>query len=143
MRLWSIHPKYLDRTGLVALWREGLLAQKVLQGKTVGYRNHPQLVRFKRAQDPVAAIGAYLFAVFEEACSRRYKFDRSKIVKSSYRGKLLVTTGNIEYEFSHLKKKVEKRDLKHHDSVHWLNGIEAHPIFSVLPGDIEDWEKKK
>jgi hypothetical protein len=28
---------------LVAVWREGLLAQAVLQGKTNGYKNHPQL----------------------------------------------------------------------------------------------------
>ncbi|WP_368086417.1 pyrimidine dimer DNA glycosylase/endonuclease V [Nitrosomonas sp. Nm34] len=26
MRLWSIHPKYLDAKGLLALWREGLQA---------------------------------------------------------------------------------------------------------------------
>lgn len=32
MRLWSLHPSYLDAVGLVALWREGLLARKVLQG---------------------------------------------------------------------------------------------------------------
>jgi len=30
MRLWSIHPKYLDRQGLLAVWRESLLAQSVL-----------------------------------------------------------------------------------------------------------------
>jgi hypothetical protein len=29
-RIWSLHPKYLDARGLVALWREGLLAQAVL-----------------------------------------------------------------------------------------------------------------
>ena len=39
MRLWSLRPKYLDSQGLVALWREGLLAQAVLRGKTRGYRN--------------------------------------------------------------------------------------------------------
>ena len=38
MRLWSIHPKYLGTKGLVALWREALLAQKVLQGNTKGYK---------------------------------------------------------------------------------------------------------
>ncbi|MBW2964131.1 pyrimidine dimer DNA glycosylase/endonuclease V [Candidatus Woesearchaeota archaeon] len=143
MRLWSIHPKYLDRAGLVALWREGLLAQKVLQGKTVGYRNHPQLVRFKRVADPVGAIGAYLLSVWEEACRRGYCFDKSKIVKPNYKGKLQVTTGNVEYEFSHLKKKVENRDKAHHDSVHWHKGVEAHPIFTVVSGDVEEWEKKK
>ena len=37
MRLWTLHPKYLDPQGLVALWREALLARAVLQGKTRGY----------------------------------------------------------------------------------------------------------
>ena len=27
MRLWSLHPKHLDPQGLVARWREGLLAR--------------------------------------------------------------------------------------------------------------------
>ena len=36
MRLWSLHPRYLDAKGLVALWREGLLAQAVLKGQTKG-----------------------------------------------------------------------------------------------------------
>jgi len=51
MRLWSLHPAYLDARGLGALWREGLLAQAVLRGKTRGYRSHPQLERW-RARDP-------------------------------------------------------------------------------------------
>jgi hypothetical protein len=141
MRLWSIHPRYLDHKGLVALWREGLLAQKVLRGQTVGYRSHPQLVRFRRARDPVGAIGAYLLGVWKEACERKYNFDKSKIFRPGYRGKLRVTSGNLEYEFSHLKQKVAKRDRAHHDSVHWSKGIEAHPIFNVVEGDVEEWEK--
>ncbi|WP_396134581.1 pyrimidine dimer DNA glycosylase/endonuclease V [Cellulomonas sp. ATA003] len=51
MRIWSVHPRYLDRQGLTAGWREGLLAQKVLTGTTKGYRNHPQLRRFRAAGD--------------------------------------------------------------------------------------------
>ncbi|MGP9584395.1 pyrimidine dimer DNA glycosylase/endonuclease V, partial [Micrococcaceae sp. AOP34-BR2-30] len=30
MRLWSLHPEVLDRQGLIAGWREALLAQAVL-----------------------------------------------------------------------------------------------------------------
>jgi hypothetical protein len=56
MRLWSLHPCYLDRQGLLALWREALLAQKMLQGQTRGYRFHPQLERFRAQSDPSAAI---------------------------------------------------------------------------------------
>jgi hypothetical protein len=65
MRLWTLHPKYLDAQGLVALWREGLLAQKVLRGRTRGYRHHPQLARFRAQADPVASIARYLRAVQE------------------------------------------------------------------------------
>ncbi|MFI5209112.1 MAG: pyrimidine dimer DNA glycosylase/endonuclease V, partial [Gemmatimonadales bacterium] len=72
MRLWSLHPRYLDAKGLVALWREGLLAKAVLQGKTRGYRHHPQLERWMRAVDPVASMNAYLVEVWREADRRGY-----------------------------------------------------------------------
>jgi hypothetical protein len=68
MRLWSVHPSLLDPKGLVALWREGLLAQKVLQGRTTGYRSHPQLHRFRQSGEPLAAIATYLWAVHDAAC---------------------------------------------------------------------------
>ena len=63
MRIWSLHPQYLDARGLVALWREALLAQSVLRGATRGYRQHPQLVRFRRRPSPTGAIAEYLRAV--------------------------------------------------------------------------------
>ncbi|WP_245747334.1 pyrimidine dimer DNA glycosylase/endonuclease V [Frateuria terrea] len=47
MHLWTPHPKHLDRQGLLALWREGLLARAVLRGQTRGYRQHPPLERFR------------------------------------------------------------------------------------------------
>ena len=112
MRLWSIHPKYLDSKGLVALWREGLLAKKVLEGKTKGYKNHPQLERFKRK--PKAYINGYLQVVFDEAVSRGYLFDRKKIGRwVNYLAKgyqIPVTDKQVDYEFRHLQKKLIKRD---------------------------------
>ena len=63
MRLWTLHPKYLDAQGLVALWREGLLARAVLRGMTKGYRHHPQLQRFRAHASPRAAINLYLEGV--------------------------------------------------------------------------------
>jgi hypothetical protein len=42
MRVWSLHPQHLDGKALVALWREGLLALAVVQGRSCGYRHHPQ-----------------------------------------------------------------------------------------------------
>lgn len=61
-----MHPSFLDRFGLLAVWREGLLAQSVLLGRTSGYRNHPQLIRFKNREDPVLYIGTYLYYVWFE-----------------------------------------------------------------------------
>ena len=110
MRLWSVHPSYLDTKGLVALWREGLLAQNVLLGKTKGYKNHPQLKRFKVAENPIGAIASYLRAVVDEADNRGYNFDRSKIINEEFRGMMTVTTGQLDYEFRRLLEKLKERD---------------------------------
>src|SRR4051812_6530953 len=107
MRLWSIHPKFLDCKGLVALWREGLLAQKVLAGKTKGYKNHPQLIRFREQSNPLSSIGTYLQSVAFEADKRGYRFDHSKILKTSKKiSKIPVSKGQMKYESEHLERKL-------------------------------------
>ena len=103
MRLWSLHPSYLDRQGLLACWREGLLARKVLLGHTKGYRNHPQLQRFKARADALSALDGYLLGIFEESLRRGYSFDRSKIGDCPIELKLTVTDGQLKYELEHLK----------------------------------------
>ena len=110
MRLWSLHPRYLDAKGLVALWREALLAQKVLRGETSGYRHHPQLRRFDDASNPVAAIGTYLQYVHDDSLQRGYRFDARKIGEVNRRIKLQVTSGQTAYEAEHLLKKLRARD---------------------------------
>src|SRR5262245_41992430 len=114
MRLWTLHPKHLDARGLVALWREALLAQKVLHGKTHGYKNHPQLHRFFKLTNPPAALAAYLTEVQIEATRRGYKFDASKIGRRKFHGKLTETRGQLLYEWRHLKRKLKKRDPAYH-----------------------------
>jgi hypothetical protein len=79
MRIWTIHPKYLDRIGLVALWRETLLAKHVLEGKTKGYKNHPQLNRFKNTDNPVDSINQYLTIVYQDSVKRGFHFNKDKI----------------------------------------------------------------
>ena len=139
MRLWSLHPSMLDAAGLVALWREGLLAQKVLLGETQGYRSHPQLERFRAAKDPVAAISAYLWGVVDEARARGYKFDASKVVGERGAIRMRVTRGQLEYELTHLKRKLRTRDRLR---LRMLNGAEPkpHPILRVVAGGVEPWE---
>ena len=141
MRLWSLHPHYLDPKGLVAVWREGLLAQQVLLGKTRGYRNHPQLVRFCRHPDPIGAINYYLDQIYLESVQRGYRFDRSKVAGEIEKiEKISVTTGQLKFELFHLQCKVKKR------APSWRFELaqeipEANLLFEVGGGNIESWEK--
>jgi len=142
MRIWSLHPEYLDSRGLVALWREGLLAQKVLCGLTRGYVNHPQLIRWRRCADPVGAIAAYLQGVWAEADRRGYKFDRGKILPAAQAVEIGVTAGQLRYEWGHLKRKLAARDPELLAQWNRVDAPEAHSIFTVVPGDVEDWERR-
>jgi len=140
MRLWSLHPQYLDAKGLVALWREALLAQNVLRGNTKGYKNHPQLLRFKQTDDPIAAIGTYLSAVADEADKRGYNFNRSKINDSNFQDLMPVTSGQVTYELKHLLGKLKTRDPIRYEQFHTLKEAKVHPFFNTVKGDIENWE---
>ena len=140
MRLWTLHPRYLDTKGLVALWREALLAQKVLQGKTKGYRFHPQLLRFKSHPHPEAAIATYLNCVIQEAKRRKYHFNGQKIPKIRSRIKITETNGQLQYEWSHLMRKLKKRDYSRFVRFKSVGLAEAHPIFRIVAGDIQKWE---
>jgi hypothetical protein len=140
MRIWSLHPQHLDAKGLVALWRETLLAQKVLLGETKGYRNHPQLARFKSHRDPPAAIAAYLHGILREAERRGYHFDASKILRKDSKIKIRVTDGQIAYELAHLRKKLKVRDRAAYERLVHCGSPSAHPLFKVVSGEIEEWE---
>jgi len=140
MRLWSIHPKYLDSKGLVALWREALLAQNVLLGRTKGYRHHPQLMRFRNSADPEAAIACYLHAVADEAERRGYSFDRKKIVSFGECSSIPVSEGQLAYERNHLLNKLKIRDPGRYEVIKSLEEIEAHPLFKKVGGGVEEWE---
>lgn len=141
MRLWSIHPQYLDRIGLVALWRESLLAQKVLLDQTKGYKAHPQLSRFRTAPDPVPAIGYYLNAVAQEAESRGYRFDRSKIIVAYVVPAINVAAGQIDYEWQRLLHKMQQRSPAMYERHKDLKAVACHPLFHIVPGGIADWER--
>lgn len=140
MRLWSLHPRYLDALGLVALWREALLAQAVLRGQTRGYRHHPQLRRFVESSAPRAAIASYLRAVQSEAVCRGYRFDASKIARARPIKALRVTRGQLTYELEHLRRKLKSR------APAWLADLpptpapQPHPIFRVVRGGVAAWE---
>ena len=139
MRLWTVHPRYLDSRGLVALWREALLAQAVLRGRTRGYRFHPQLMRFRACGTPRAAINAYLLAVHQEAARRGYAFDRSKIRRCECEP-IVVTRGQLDYEWQRLLAKQRLRD-----PVFYRTNMRvrprAHPLFRITSGPVALWER--
>lgn len=141
MRIWSLHPQYLDTKGLVALWRETLLAKNVLEGKTKGYKNHPQLNRFKLSTQAVHAINYYLQSVWLEANKRNYNFDKTKFVVINDIELINVTTGQINFEKKHLLKKLKLRDPEKYIEIKDLIKYEIHPLFNLIDGEIEPWEK--
>jgi hypothetical protein len=142
MRIWTLHPKYLDAKGLVALWREALLARQVLRGKTRGYRNHPQLERFKEQPDPLAGIETYLLEVFKESQDRGYHFDRSKL--SGVVRTLIIdeTEGQLRFEWGHLLSKFEQRDPERYHQLRSIKLPDPHPLFRIIPGPVQTWERR-
>jgi hypothetical protein len=141
MRLWSLHPKYLDSQGLVALWREALLAQAVLRGRTRGYRSHPQLQRFRERPAPVSAINAYLAAIHDEAAGRGYHFDKSKIGPVRKRQRIAVASAQLEHEWQHLLAKLKARNRLQYRKCRALKTPQCHPLLYLRPGRIASWER--
>ncbi|MFC1483874.1 pyrimidine dimer DNA glycosylase/endonuclease V [Candidatus Neomarinimicrobiota bacterium] len=141
MRLWTVHPRYLDSPGLVALWREGLLAQAVLAGLTRGYRHHPQLLRFREESDSLMAIGSYLMAVHEESEVRGFQFERSKILHPGAATEIVEAEGQLLYEWEHLRRKLMRRNPERFDLFKALTAPEPHPLFRIAPGPVQNWER--
>ena len=141
MRLWTVHPRYLDSRGLCALWREALLAQAVLLGKTRGYRHHPQLTRFKQHTDARGAISSYLLGVYAESQARGYSFDLSKIVDPSASVCMTETEGQLLWEWRHLKAKLQGRAPELYSSLAGLTRPQQHPMFRIVAGPVREWER--
>jgi hypothetical protein len=142
MRIWSLKPSYLDWKGLGAQWREALLAQKVVQGKTKGWRTHPQLIRFQEHSSPLKAVGYYLLEIFKESVERNYKYNYSKIIcPEKDVKKVELTLGQLEYEFNLLQNRLKKRTPSKYLLNSRIGTIEAHPLFRLIDGPPELWER--
>lgn len=143
MRLWSLHPQYLDSKGLVAVWREGLLAQAVLKGETRGYKNHPQLDRFKKQDNPLIYLDTYLNNIYQESLDRGFNFNPKKLRTFTCSQQISVTEGQLRYELKHLRVKLKIRDRNKYQKLTSIDLPSPNPLFYVIPGDVEPWEKLK
>ena len=145
MRLWSIHPRYLDRQALVAGWREALLAQSVLVTPGRGYSNHPQLARFTDHDEPMTAMAHFLAAYLAEADARGYTFGRDKIVGDPFADvrPIPLSRGQLEYEWAHLSSKLALRSPAVAKLWESVSAPEAHPLFTIVDGPIAGWERPR
>jgi len=141
MRLWTMHPKYLDPVGLVAVWREALLARAVLRGETRGYQHHPQLTRFRSHPQPVSALNRYLDAVYAEAFRRGYQFDRAKLGRAKPGPPIAESSGQLAFEWAHYLNKLRLRQPLRFEELSSVRRPEPHPIFQIVPGPIGTWER--
>jgi hypothetical protein len=141
MRLWSVHPEYLDRQGLLAVWREALLARQVLRGQTVGYRHHPQLERFRAQPRPLDAIEAYLWAILREAQRRGYRFAADKLRPLAPMPAIPVTQGQLDYEWQRLQRKLRVRAPGQCDALAGIKQPQPHPLFTPVAGAVAGWER--
>ena len=89
----------------------------------------------------MTTISAYLWAVHDEASRRGYSFDSSKIARKRQPRTLTVTQGQLDFELGHLKAKLRLRDPKRYRELRRLREITAHPLFTVVAGEIEPWER--
>jgi hypothetical protein len=142
MRLWTLHPRYLDAKGLVAAWREALFVQKVLSGATKGYRHHPQLDRFQAHSKPLAVIATFLAGLAEEAMSRGYRFDTRKIAHLRCGEQIEETSGQLLYEWKHLRAKLRARAPLIARRLRKITTPEPHPLFRIVPGNVRLWERR-
>lgn len=141
MRLWTVHPRYLDAAGLVALWRESLLARAVLRGETRGYRHHPQLARFRAQPQPVGSLNRYLDAVYAEATRRGYSFDASKLGRAGPLVRMPESEGQLALEWAHLLAKLRTRRPDRYLELLETSRPAAHPLFRIVPGPVGAWER--
>jgi hypothetical protein len=141
MRIWSIHPKYLDSKELLNLWNETIQAKNEFLTKFSGHFSNKQLERFLDLKNPLEAINSYMSSIYREAVKRDFSVDDSFMdwdFDDSIQ--IPVTAGQISHEISKLKSRLRERDEKKLQKLNGRTFLELHPIFYSVPGTIEEWE---
>jgi Pyrimidine dimer DNA glycosylase len=150
MRLWSFDPSCLDQRGLCGLWREVLVGLRAFEkGPGAPWYNHPQLTRFKQHPNGLGVLAEYAEYVLNEGHKRGYKFNARhldpylELYDVNFTGAIQVTEGQFGYEIEHFMRKLAIREPIRYTN--YLNEpkFSPHPIFTIVDGDIESWEKRK
>jgi len=98
------------------------------------------LSRFRATAAPRRAINRYLALVYVEALSRGYTFDRSKLGPVGVAERILVTDGQLHYEWRWLLGKLQLRSPSVYRQNLEVSLPAAHPLFRIVSGPIADWE---
>jgi len=110
MRIW--HEKLITRLcskHLVAVWREGLGAFKILTENKKGYRNHPAVIEF---EDSTGTLYERLILIREEAKNRGYNFKSLPLPTMEFTYGKVKEWQTLEEQVEVLKSKNCKCDLK-------------------------------
>ncbi len=88
----------------------------------------------------MAAVDTFLRGIYEESCIRGYTFSAGKFGEGHAYGTMTVTTGQLELEWAHLLAKLVHRDPERRSKALGLRP-RPHPLFRVVPGPVEPWER--
>jgi hypothetical protein len=67
--------------------------------------------------------------------------DSGKIYGSFTDQKIIETTGQLLYEWEHLKSKLRARNPDWISRIAQFVSPEPHPLFTIVPGDVQNWER--
>lgn len=144
MRIWSLHPKYLDKKELIDSWNDGLRTIGILTRNHQGSIFRPELSRFRSQSEPIIAVEKYLLSIANEAKRRGYMVDIRKLpsIPVVVSHKIPVSSGQIEYEWRQLMHVLAGRSPGFLRRIEYSPSHDINPIFYKRPGhDIETWEK--
>lgn len=150
MRLWSLHPSYLDKQALQVCWADALQALEYYKQERAymkGITNdlspyfYPCLDRFRMTGSPIAHITNYLHGLCDESERRNTPFGRAKLPEFTPGLRLKVTDGQIAREEKLLLLQLNRRK----QTQLWMDlfvaeYVQPHPLFEIVSGPVEPWE---
>ncbi len=144
MKLWSLHPRHMDHTRLLALWRTALAARDIIEGRASDYRVDRSIYRFMGRLDSDRAINTYIYYIWLEAKGRGYRFAREEALKKELIDteiKIPVTSGQLLFEAWKLLTKISQTNPDWISRLAIEKCFEANPVFRVVEGLPDPREK--